>query len=195
MAELQDLKKRMDSIGVIEDPLVCRMLALAIVTEALADSGIAPILVGGGAVAFYTLGGYATVDTDVVMPSTPAVDSVMSALGFERSARHWVRADIDVVMEAPASTLHGDAEHVVDVAVDDLHAYVVGVEDLIVDRLNAHVHWASAEDGRWALRLISIHGETLDWDYLRRRADEEKVADALAEMESIWRKERERETH
>jgi hypothetical protein len=193
MAEIKELRKRLDQAGQVEDPLVRRMLALAIITEGLSETRIRPIMVGGGAVAFYTLGGYTTQDIDVVMPAAPVVDRVMSDLGFEKSGRHWVRTDIDIVIEAPASTLHGDMDHVVEVDVDGVHAYVVGVEDLIIDRLCAFVHWESEEDGRWALRLISIHGETLDWDYLRRRAAEEKVADALAEMERIWREERERE--
>jgi hypothetical protein len=189
MASIEELKKRLDRAGKLEDPLARRMLALAILTKCLDGTRITPILVGGGAVAFYTLGGYATEDIDVVMPSAPVVDSVMTDLGFVKSGRHWVRADIDIVFEAPASTLHGDLGHVVEVAVDDLRACVVGVEDLIIDRLNAYVHWVSQEDGRWALRLIDIHGDTLDWDYLRRRAADEQVADALAEMERVSQEE------
>ena len=183
MASIQELKKRLDRVGEIDEPLERRIQALAIVTECLSGTGITPILVGGTAVSFYTLGGYATEDIDVAMVSAPVVDQVLADLGFAKENRYWVRNDIDIVLEAPASTLHGDQGHVVEVAVGDLRAYVIGVEDLVIDRLNACVHWASQEDCRWARRLIDIHGETLDWDYLRRLAQQEKVAEALAEIE------------
>ena len=44
------------------------MYVLGIVTNALvADGVVPPILVGGGAVDFYALGGHATQDTNVVI--------------------------------------------------------------------------------------------------------------------------------
>ena len=195
MASIEELKKRLDKVGEIGDPLDRRLLALAIITECLSEARITPILVGGAAVAFYTLGGYATEDIDLVMPSVPIVNDVLTELGFSKIGRHWLREDIDIVLEAPSSTLHGDLPHVVEVAINDLRVYVVGVEDLIIDRLNAYVHWVSREDGRWALRLIDIHSEALDWDYLRHKAVEEKVADALAEMERSSREEPGNETN
>ena len=183
MPTANELKQRLDRAGEIPDPFERQMEALAVITACLSEIGVKPIAVGGVAVAFHTLGGYATRDIDVIMVSSQAVDAAMSGLGFAKEGRHWLRTDIDIAVEAPSSVLHGDMRHTVEVSVGDLSAWVVGAEDLIIDRLNALVHWDSQEDGRWARRLIDIHGDQLDWDYLRQKASEEKVADALAEME------------
>jgi len=56
----------------------------------LAPRGIIPILVGGCAVEFYTLGSYATQDIDVVIPERREFDLALRALGFskEKGQRH-----------------------------------------------------------------------------------------------------------
>ncbi len=182
MASLEELKQRMDRAAAIPDPLDRRLWVLGLISEALGRYGVTPILVGGSAVAFYTLGGYTTMDMDLVLPAIPEVDKTLRDLGFTRTGRHWLREDIDVSIEAPASTLAGDRERAPQVDVQGMPIRVIGVEDLIIDRLNAFVHWKSDEDGRWAARLMEIHGERIDWDYLIRRADEEKVRQAMENL-------------
>ena len=56
-----------------------RLLALGLLTQRLATEGIEPILVGGGALEFYTAGGYATTDTDLALSATPEVDAAFPA--------------------------------------------------------------------------------------------------------------------
>lgn len=169
----------MDRAAGIADPLDRRLWVVGVISEALRPTGITPVVVGGAAVAFYTLGGYTTMDIDLVMPSLPEVDSVLMELGFARRGRYWVREDIDVTLEAPASTLAGDRDRTPEVAVGGMTARVIGIEDLLIDRLNAFVHWRSEEDGRWVYRLVELHSAEIDWEYLSHRADEEKVSDAL----------------
>jgi hypothetical protein len=106
----------------------------------------------------------------------------MAELGFVKRGRYWVREDIDIVVEAPSSSLSEGMARVIEVHVDDKMVYVLGIEDLIIDRLNAYVHWKSIEDGRWASRLIALGQEDLDWEYLTQRAKQEKVSAALNDL-------------
>lgn len=182
MADMEELKKRLDKAAGIESILDRRLYVLAILTECLSMRGIQPILVGGTAVEMYTLGGYQTKDVDVIMDSTPAVLAAMEQLGFTRQGRYWVREDIDIAIEAPAGPLAGDMEHVIELDIEDMPVYVIGVEDLLIDRLNAYVHWKSTEDKRWAERILEAQQSRIDWGYLRQQAAREKVEAALNEI-------------
>jgi len=182
MISLEELKNRMAQAAEIDDVLDRRILVLAIITERLAELRIKPILVGGGAVQFYTLGGYSTKDIDIVMPTSAAIDNAMADLGFEKQGRYWISENLDITIEAPSSSLAEGPDRVLKVSIDDMSIFVIGLEDLIIDRLNAYVHWKSAEDGRWAERLISIGKDDIDWEYLTLRADNEKVLEALEEL-------------
>ena len=181
MASVEELKKRLDQVGSIGDPLDRRLLALAIITECMAPTGVAPVLVGGAAVEFYTAGGYTTFDMDLISDSE-TLGRVLADLGFSTEGRHWIREDIAMVIEAPSGSLGVERDRVLRVCIEDMNVYVLGVEDLIIDRLNAFVHWESKEDGRWAAHLIAENRDEIDWDYLNRRAVEDKVDSGLAEI-------------
>jgi len=182
MAHIEELKKRIERAVEIENTLDRRLWVLGVITEALAPHGITPILVGGGAVEFYTGGGYATRDVDIALPGIPAFATIMSELGFSREGRHWFREDLSLAIEAPAEELHGDLNRVTQVRVGEGLVHVIGVEDLIIDRLNAAVHWHSEEDRRWAIRLIAAYRDEMDLDYLETRASEEETIAALNEI-------------
>ena len=117
---------------------------------------------------------------------------VMDELDFSRQGRYWLRADLDILIEAPASNLVGEDAPLTQVELGGLVCYILGIEDLIVDRLNGYVHWHWQDDRRWVERMIALHGETIDWAYLRRRCAEEQTAQALAEIESEWHDEQAR---
>ncbi|MEN6357724.1 MAG: DUF6036 family nucleotidyltransferase [Armatimonadota bacterium] len=182
MASKNDLKELLNSAAEIDDILDRRLFTLAVITQRLSELGVKPVLVGGGAVQFYTLGGYTTKDIDVVMPTSAHVDDAMAELGFLKRGRYWIREDIDIAIEAPSSSLAEGTARVIEVQVDDMTVCVLGIEDLIIDRLNAFVHWKSTEDGRWASRLIALGRESMDWEYLTRRAEQERVSDALSDL-------------
>ena len=161
-----------------------RLLALGLLTQRLAADGIEPVLVGGGALEFYTAGGYATKDTDLALPSTPAVDAAFAALGFTKEGRYWVHADLDLLFEAPAPAgLPGEDAPRTEVEVDGLRV-VLGVEDLLIDRLRAGVHWKSEEDGRWTRRLALLYADSIDWRYVGERTkDVPEEAQRVDEIE------------
>jgi predicted nucleotidyltransferase len=175
------LRQRMDALGAEPDSQRRRLLALGLLTERLRPAGIEPILVGGAAVELYTAGGYATKDLDLALPVCPAVLEAFADLGFSREGRFWYRDDLDLLVEAPAPAgLPGEDSPRTVVEIDGLRVVVIGLEDLVIDRLRAWVHWRSEEDGRWTRRLVVLHSDRLDWDYLRTR-----TAPVEAEREAL----------
>ena len=153
------------------DPRRRRMLALGLLTKELAKHDIVPILVGGGALEFYTAGGYATTGMDLALPSCSEVRAAFEKLGFKREGRYWYHAEHDLLFEAPApSGLPGEDAPRTETEIEGLRVVVVGIEDLLIDRLRAWVHWRSDEDGRWARRLAMLHGQRIDWNYVLERA-------------------------
>ena len=147
-----------------------RLLALGLLTERLATHDIEPILVGGGALEFYTAGGYATTDTDLALPAAPEVDAAFAELGFTKEGRYWIHAELDLLFEAPApAALPGEDAPRTEVDVDGLRVVIIGVEDLLIDRLRGWIHWKSDEDGRWTRRLALLYADRIDWRYVRER--------------------------
>ena len=173
------LRERLERIKTMADPLQRKLWALAIVTKGLEPAGLRPILIGGTALEYYSLGGYATSDVDIALPYDPAVDRVFAELDFKKEGRYWVNDELDLLFEAPAGILKGEDAELTKVSLDDLVCYVLGLEDLIIDRLNGYVHWKWEDDGRWVRRLVHLYRPELDIEYLRRRANQEKTIEAL----------------
>ncbi|SDM52824.1 hydrogenase maturation protease [Geoalkalibacter ferrihydriticus] len=159
-----------------------RLYFMGVLGEALVPVGVRPVIVGGNAVEFYTLGGYATADIDLVVAERAEVDRCLAAMGFTREGRHWFSEELDLAVEIPGSVLAGDRSRVTEVEIDDRLVYLIGLEDLIIDRLNAFVHWRSARDGEWAEQLLALHFDEVDFDYLRCRAADEGVGDTLQKI-------------
>ncbi len=183
-----ELRQRIDDLEAEPDPMRRRLVALGALTARLAKEGIEPILVGGCALEVYTDGGYSTGDVDLALPHTPEVDAAFAELGFAKSGRFWVRMELGLIFEAPAPAgLPGETAPRTELSVDGLRVVVLGVEDLLLDRLRAWVQWKSDEDGRWARRLVALHGSKMDWSYLRDRVEDAAEADALASLEGETR--------
>jgi predicted nucleotidyltransferase len=182
--DVADLRRRVDALEHEPSPMRRRLVALGALTARLARDGIEPILVGGCALEIYTDGGYATADVDLALPHSPTVDRAFDDLGFEKRGRFWVRMELELIFEAPAPAgLPGETAPRTELTVDGMPIVVLGVEDLLIDRLRAWVQWKSDEDGRWAARLVALHGDRMDWEYLRSRvaADDAEQA-ALARL-------------
>jgi len=64
-----------------------------------------PIVDGGSAVEFYTTGGYASADMDLVMLHPEDADRIRAAPGFQQRGRYWSLADTDLLVEFPGQTL------------------------------------------------------------------------------------------
>lgn len=156
-----------------------RLFFMGILTQALEAEKIRPIVVGGHAVEFYTLGGYSTGDIDIALGDNKVLIKILNDWGFEKEGRHWYSEKFDIAIEAPASSLRGNKDMITEVDVEGLTVYIIGVEDIIVDRLAALVHWNSLRDGEWAEEMLALHLDRIDLPYLKNRAKEEDTYDAL----------------
>lgn len=166
-----------------KNPLRRALGVLAVLTEALKPQGIKPILVGGRALEFYTLGGYATKDIDLVVSGRERVKPVLEEMGFSRrfGKRHWYHEELDVAIEIPDEILVGSSEKIVTVEIDGMEVLVIGIEDLAIDRLAAAKFWESRADAQWAAKLLALHMNDIDLEYLKKAARERHVEDVLAE--------------
>jgi hypothetical protein len=179
-----------ETLKSISEPFMRRMYLVAVLTRYLSAQG-RPIVVGGHAVEYYTLGQYPTGDVDIVCARRRELDALLTAWGFTREGRHWRNDSLQLYIEAPAESLEGaDPARVVEVEVEGLRLSVVGPEDLIADRLNGYVHWQYSEDGFWAEQIIRGHGEALDWEYLGCRCAQDETVQALQQMKNRWEAER-----
>ena len=158
-----------------------RLLFMGKLTAELEQNDVRPILVGGNAVEFYTAGGYATADVDIIAPHT-AIDRVLSAWDFKREGRFWFDEELGLAVEAPDSVLAGDMDRLTAVDFNEYTCYIIGLEDLVVDRLNAAVHWRSENDEYWAGQLILSHYDSIDWPYLQKRCRDEKTEKMLKKL-------------
>lgn len=182
--EMNDLHKYLEKLNEIADPLKKRLWALALLTRILEKHNLRPILIGGSALEYYTLGGYTTKDVDVALPSCKEVDDAFSLLEFDKEGRFWVNSKYDLLFEAPASNLRGEEAPLTEVRISDLVCYIIGIEDLIIDRLNGFFHWHWEDDRRWVKRLLKLNFSGLDITYLRNKATEEGT---IATLEEIMR--------
>lgn len=180
MITFEELRERLQRSSIIENPLKRRLWILAILTEALKSIGERPILIGGEALEYYTLGGYTTGDIDIALPSSKEVDAIFSKLGFHKEGRYWIRNDIDALIEAPTSDLAGEDAPLMEVEIEDMRCYIIGLEDLIIDRLNGYVHWQWEDDRRWVKRLLYLHSKEINKEYLFSKAREQATEEALA---------------
>jgi hypothetical protein len=164
----------------IENDFKRRLYFTGILTKCLNKEKIRPVVVGGHAVEFYTLGSYTTADIDIVSEGQREIENLLKSWGFKRIDRLWVNVKYDIEVDIVSSTLKGsDYSRISEVTVEDLKVYIIGIEDLIIDRLNAFVWWKSDEDGRWAEQLIKLHRKDIDKRYLIKKAKEAGVVDAL----------------
>ncbi|ADL08871.1 DUF6036 family nucleotidyltransferase [Thermosediminibacter oceani] len=178
------LKRHLKSIADEHNSLKKALKITAIITEALKIKNIKPILVGGRALEFYTLGGYATKDIDLVIRGREHAKEVFEKLGFTRrpGERHWYNEEMDLAIEVPDEYLAGSTDRVITVEIDNMEAYIIGIEDLIIDRLLAAKFWHSTDDEEWAIKIMALHFKKIDFDYLKEEAHKNQVADLLTSV-------------
>jgi predicted nucleotidyltransferase len=175
----QELPPEFESLQGIADPFERRLYFAAILAKYAAKRGGTFVIVGGHAVEFYTRGHYATADADLLTPDKAPLAQLLIEWGFELEGRVYWHADLELVVDLIDARIPGDPERVVDVGIRGLTVRILPVEEVIIDRLNAGVHWDSPNDIRWTAAVCRANRARLDWDYLRRRAQEEQTSDAL----------------
>jgi hypothetical protein len=161
---------------------------LARLSEALARRGLPrPVLVGGGAVEFYTGSAVMTGDIDVTSPVQPELEEELRKLGFIRpsgpgkSTRGWVHPDIGLGFEVVGNSPMGDTPDETRTLILSLFSEeggfrVLSVEDMIADRMGQYAS-GTARDLLDQAKLLYDLAEGVDEDYLERRIRTESMGD------------------
>lgn len=185
---MEILKKRIrKTIGANKDKLLMRIEIVAIITEALKVLKVRPIIVGGQAVEFYTSGGYATMDIDMLCGASIAeIDQVLKPLGFRKEGKYWTIENTDIAIEVPSGPLAGSWDKIAEVQIDkELSAYIIGIEDIIIDRLNRYKYWKEYSDKEWIIGMMIINYTEIDWDYVYEKSKQERTTEELIEFKKI----------
>jgi hypothetical protein len=161
---------------------------LSRLSEALARRGLPrPVLVGGGAVEFYTGSAVMTGDIDVTSPVQPELEEELQKLGFVRpsgpgkSTRGWVHPDLGLGFEVVGNSPMADAPDEVRIRLArpdeaDPAMRVLSIEDLIADRMGQFAS-GTARDRLDQARTLFALSSGLDLDYLERRIRTETMGD------------------
>ncbi|SKA03581.1 DUF6036 family nucleotidyltransferase [Selenihalanaerobacter shriftii] len=163
------------------DDLFKKIGIIAVITKVLEELNVKPVIVGGQAVEFYTVGGYTTMDIDLVCAaSVSAIDELLKPLGFKKNHKYWELPGTGIVVETPSSYLEGSWEKVAEVEIDNgLIAYIIGIEDIIIDRLNRYKYWQVHSDQEWIIGMLAMNHDDIDWDYLFEEAKKARVLKEL----------------
>lgn len=179
---MRSLKNRFEKAAGEKDGAVRAVKIAAVISDALSEIDIEPVLVGGAAVAFYTDGKYTTRDIDMTAPSRKDVGDVMGTLGFKKFGKDYINKALNVYVEFPSEAI-GPTERYSIIKIEDTGLKIISIEDLIVDRLNSFRHWGSSVDGLNSLRLLELG--LADEARLEERAREEDVLDALDHIQGV----------
>jgi hypothetical protein len=142
--------------------------AVGIITDIFKEVNLTPIVVGGLAVEIYTRSEYTTSDIDLIFSRKDIVEDILLQLGFAPHGRHFYHDGLMISIEIPDDMLEdADYDKVIELELPNGNSvFVIGIEDIILDRLRACVHWKSSSDCEWGRRLMLIHHEDLDIDYM-----------------------------
>lgn len=183
------LVKEIQEILKIEDPVKRRAVFVAMLTKEFKRKGIKePVVVGGMAVEIYTQGSYTTGDIDL-KSDKKTLEETLIEWGFNKKGRVWFNEDLDIYIDWLGSGLEEgiEAEKRINTIVIDenLELKIISIEDLIIDRLKAYKWWKDRDSFMWAKVLCEVKkslGDTLDKNYLKARAVEEKIEDVVEEL-------------
>ena len=183
------LKDDLLECNAIRDRLERQVSIAGIITEALKPLGITPIVVGGTAVEFYTLGQYATLDIDFVGIINDEMKKVLEEdLGFLKDGRYWRIPQTDIMIEFPSDELAGTADKVQPVEYGGRQAYFIGIEDIILNRVQEAKHWNYLDSAEWARTLMITHYDNIDWSYCHKKAHEYDCAEKFEEIQRSAKK-------
>lgn len=185
--DMEELRTELKKAAEIKDFPERHIRIVLVITKVLEDISVYPVLVGGGAVEFYTLGAYTTGDIDLVAPSGEDISNRLRLLGFQRIGKNWVNEEVGIFLEFPSSSLGVDEEYN-EIDVGGGRIRIVSIEDLIVDRLNAFKWWGSTVDGVNALLLLNSRILNVDMDLLEAKVKTNDLTDAYQGIVTLWGK-------
>lgn len=185
--DIEELRAELKKAAGIKEFPERHIKIVLVITKALQDLSIYPVLVGGGAVEFYTVGAYTTGDIDLVAPSGEDINNRLRLLGFQRIGKNWVNEEVGIFLEFPSSSLGTDEDYN-EIDIGGGRIRIVSIEDLIVDRLNAFKWWGSTVDGINALLLLNSRILNVDIGLLEAKVKTHDLTDAYQGIVKLWGK-------
>jgi hypothetical protein len=152
----------------------------------LRREGLEATVVGGAAIELHAPDAYATSDLDLVVSGRFGIDwsaaqaRTFQALGFTRSARHWVRDDLYV--EIPGRTM---SDPVVVMRIEPFPLRVVAKEVVLADRIVGFKYWGVTDYGIQAVAMLDAFGTELDEQALRLHLKREQAEDAYERLRHL----------
>ncbi|MFQ6095407.1 MAG: DUF6036 family nucleotidyltransferase [Candidatus Bathyarchaeia archaeon] len=161
-----------------------KMLFIGYLFNKLSKKDVKAYVVGGEAVEIYTAGQFTTGDIDITVTDREKTVKLLVEMGFTQTGRIWLNENVGLAIDI-VSTFPSRTEKARIIEVGDFKVNVVGVEDLVIDRLTAAKYWRSNPklDIEQAAVLLTAFKNSVDLEYIRKRAVEEKVDDYLQEIE------------
>lgn len=188
---MKNLKQLLHRVSNEKSALEQQLTVAGIIAEAFKPFGIFPVVVGGAAVEFYTMGSYTTRDIDLIVEDPEFIKEVMVGLGFNNDAGTWYLPENPaIIIEFPKGPLAGDWKRVQPVGLPNGHmAYLLSLEDILVDRSLAAKYWTDGSE-EWVRFMMAAHYEEIDWKYLRLVATRELCLDTLERARNWARRKR-----
>jgi hypothetical protein len=177
-----------EATGPWREEFVAALRLLARASDAMAARGLGrPVLVGGGAVEFYSGGALMTGDIDVTTPSQPELEEELRCLGFIKpsgagvSLRGWIHPQLGLGFEVVGSSPMGGGLdparlRLVQPVGETARFRIVAIEDIIADRMGQFASGTAPEMGGQAAMLLRLYPD-LDHTYLERRIREETLGE------------------
>lgn len=152
-------------------------LLYLITTAITLMGGDRPIMVGGGAIEFYTGIRFATGDLDLIAPDHDITVEALERLGFERpeGKKHFVNRSVAALVDVHSSELQPDEEPI-ELIYHKVPLLVVSPEDCLTQRLISYKRHKSTLDIINSF-LISYHQ--------RDRIDEARLAERINSVD-LW---------
>jgi hypothetical protein len=179
------LKEEYEKLKKIEDVFSRSLHTVALLTELMIkDKNVAPVLVGGAAVAVYSRNLYTTRDMDLILFSYVDVNPYMEKLNFQKIGKDYYNKELDVLIEFPSGKPTDSEDKVLKLRLsEDSFIYVISVEDLILDRVHSYNTTNDNGSKEWALRLIGAFYETIDWNYIHKTAHSRGIGTVLVKLQ------------
>jgi hypothetical protein len=180
---MDDVRARFQTALALENDTERKLAVVSLIDELVQQIGWRAIVIGGLAVEFWTDGAFTTTDIDLYLPHGPAVDDLLAELGFVKEGRHWVLRESELFIEAPASFPAEDEETAEVELSSGGKVLVLSIEDVIIDRLHQFVaggHRDVAEQG-----MTLLLSDEVEQKRLLRRAESERLSNALIEVERL----------
>lgn len=147
-----------------------------------------PILVGGGAVEFYTCVRFATGDLDIVAPDSEACKTVLGSLGFEQppKSRHLVNKGIAALVEIHGTELF-KGEQPVELIYRKVPLLIASPEDCVAERLASYRRHGSSLDLLNAFLILYHHRDRIDAEHIQARVSALDLWDHFSAIQCIGR--------